>query len=81
MTKCEACTSCGMPFRERTDYALGDESQPYCKNCTRQDGTLRSYDEVLALTARYFIDSQGVDPQVAERMAKDLLSTLPAWSK
>lgn len=79
MKKCEACTSCGMPFNGPSDHALKNVSIPYCTHCTREDGTLKSYEEVLEGTKGYFIHSQGLDPQAAYRMAETLLKKQPAW--
>lgn len=81
MKKCEACTSCGMPFKSSKDHALADEAIPYCTHCTREDGSLKSFEEVLEGTKGYFIHSQGIDPQAAYQMAETLLKKQPAWSK
>ena len=69
-----------MPFHNPSDHALGNESIPYCSSCTKSDGTLKPYEEVLAATAGYFIASQGIDPDAARRMAETLLKKQPAWS-
>lgn len=79
MKKCEACTSCGMPFKSSADHALANEEIPYCSHCTREDGTLKSYEDVLEGTTDYFIRSQGLDPKAATRMAETLLKKQPAW--
>lgn len=81
MTKCQSCTSCGMPFKKGSDHALNDESIPYCTQCTKEDGTLKSYREVLEGTKAYFIHSQGLDPQAAHKMAETLLKKQPVWAK
>lgn len=78
--KCESCTSCGMPFERAEDHALGDENIPYCKYCTREDGTLKSYEEVLEGMSNYLVHSQGIDKTKASLMAKQILAKLPAWS-
>lgn len=81
MKKCESCTSCGMPFQQPSDHALADASNPFCTHCARDDGSLKSYEEVLEGTKGYFMHSQGLDPQAAKRMAETLLKKQPAWLK
>ncbi len=79
MKKCDSCTSCGMPFHQASDHALGDERISYCTHCTKEDGSLKSYDEVLEATKGYFIHSQGLDSEAARKMADTLLKKQPAW--
>lgn len=79
MKKCDSCTSCGMPFHSPSDHALGDESNSFCTHCTREDGSLKTYHEVLEATKGYYIHSQGLDPQAAHKMADNLLKKQPAW--
>jgi hypothetical protein len=81
MKKCDSCTSCGMPLQKPSDHALADEMIPYCSHCTKSDGTLKSYEEVLEGTAGYFIHSQGLDPKKAKEMAANLLNKQPVWIK
>lgn len=69
-----------MPFKTASDHALGNKDIPYCSSCTTADGALKSYEEVLAATKGYFIVSQGIDPDIAQRMAETLLKKQPAWA-
>jgi hypothetical protein len=77
MTK--RCSSCGMPLRVPEDHAASDPARDYCRNCARSDGSLKDYAEVLAGMTQFFVQTQGLDATVAEGMAKQTLSTLPAW--
>lgn len=81
MTKCNSCSSCGMPLQKPSDHALANEKIPYCNHCTKSDGSLKSYEEVLEGTKGYFIHSQGLAPQAAQKMAENLLKKQPAWIK
>ena len=78
-TKCVSCGSCGFPMEKDDDFALGDPSQPYCRNCTDARGALLPYEAVLDVNARYYINSQGISADAANGMAASLLATMPAW--
>jgi hypothetical protein len=68
-----------MPFEKAEDHALGNPQNEYCAYCTHPDGTLKSYDEILLGTTEFLIQSQGVDKNVAEAIARETLQNLPAW--
>ncbi|MDQ0359370.1 zinc ribbon domain-containing protein [Breznakia pachnodae] len=75
----KTCISCGMPLREKKDYPLEDESKDYCVHCANADGTLQTYDERLDGMTSFIIKTQGLDHEVAQSVAKDMMSKLPAW--
>jgi hypothetical protein len=77
--KCESCNSCGMPLENQEDFARGDTSSIYCKYCVDSEGELLPYDTILKNNAHYYKESQGLTEQAANKMAKDLLKTMPAW--
>jgi hypothetical protein len=77
--KCASCTSCGFPLEHPSDFALGDPTSAYCAQCVDAEGRRRSYDEILAINARYYEQNQGLDPEAARRMAIALMAELPAW--
>jgi hypothetical protein len=68
-----------MPLEKPEDFALGDPKSLYCGSCTDQKGKLLPYEEILAMNAKYYVDSQGITPNAAQRMAKALLDSMPAW--
>ena len=77
--KCISCGSCGMPMEKPEDFALGDVTRLYCRYCTDARGELLPYEQVLAFNAHIYEDSQGVTPEAAMRLARDLLADMPAW--
>jgi hypothetical protein len=77
--KCMACGSCGMPMERPEDHALGDVNQQYCRFCTDEQGRLLPYEQVLDTNAEYYVKSQGVTPEAAQRLAAALLADMPAW--
>jgi hypothetical protein len=77
--KCQSCASCGMPLEKSEDYALGDTSQAYCVYCTDAKGQLLPFEKILKANANYYVESQGITPDAAMKMATDLLKNQPAW--
>jgi len=77
--KCPSCGSCGLPLEKPEDFALGDPRSVYCHYCVDPQGKLLPYEQVLETNARYYIDSQGITPDAATRMAQALLAGMPAW--
>jgi hypothetical protein len=75
----KVCIACGMPMREKSDYAMGDESRDYCKFCAHEDGSMQSYDEKLAGMAEFIVRTQGLDKDAAVKSAKNIMAQLPAW--
>jgi len=77
--KCPACGSCGMPMERPEQFALGDPSSIYCSSCTDANGNLRSYEDIVSMNAQFYVQSQGITPEAARRMAQALLASMPAW--
>ncbi|MBI2895926.1 MAG: AraC family transcriptional regulator [Deltaproteobacteria bacterium] len=73
------CISCGMPMRSAAEHAMSDEAKNYCFHCARPDGSMKSYDEVVAGMAGFLKQTQGMDEKVAREAAKGMLSKMPAW--
>lgn len=77
--KCKSCSSCGMPMEKAEDYSLGNTASEFCQYCTDKAGKLLPFEQILKANADYFQESQGLTPQAAQKMAKDLLKSQPAW--
>ena len=39
----KTCVACGMPMKEKTDFAMGDESKDYCVHCANEDGSMHTF--------------------------------------
>ena len=76
-----SCISCGMPLRTPADHAAGDVSKTYCRHCARPDGSMKSYDEALVGMIGFLRQTQGLDEEVARTAAKQMMASMPAWSK
>lgn len=75
------CISCGMPIRLASEAAAGKSERPYCHYCSKPDGSMKDYDEVLEGMSEFLIRSQGIDKAVATKMAAETLASLPAWAE
>lgn len=75
------CIACGMPMKNKEDYAMGDLEKDYCRFCCHEDGTMESYEEKLSSLTSFIIKTQGLEKQTAEVAAKEMMSKLPAWKK
>ena len=73
------CDSCGMPLATDTDHALGDATIPYCRFCTKEDGTLQPRDERLERFTQWAMKQDGLDYDSARAQAAAYMATMPAW--
>jgi len=77
----QTCISCGMPIRTGAEAAANDSNKPYCHLCSSDDGTMKSYDEVLAGMTQFMVKTQGLDEGAASKLATEMMSDLPAWAE
>jgi hypothetical protein len=40
---------------------------------------LLPYEQVLETNKRFYVESQGITPEAATRMAREMLADMPAW--
>ncbi|MFC1992593.1 VOC family protein [Chloroflexota bacterium] len=76
----KSCLSCGMPMAKLEEFGGGNPSNLYCIHCSNQDGSLKSYDEVLNGMASFMMTTQNMDKETAERAAKEYMAKIPVWS-
>ena len=76
----KTCMSCGMPMTKPEDFGGGDTANLYCIHCSKPDGSLKSYDEVLQGMIGFITNSQKLNKESAERAAKEHMAKMPAWS-
>ena len=75
----KTCIACGMPMREKSEFAMCDESKDYCIHCARPDGTMQSFEEKKENLTMFIIKTQGLSGEVAESAALSMMRKLPAW--
>ena len=78
---CNSCGSCGMPLTQPEDFALGDINSNFCKFCVDHKGNLLPFDDILQGTAKFYVDSQGINLESATQMAREMLLEMPVWKK
>ena len=74
------CQSCGMPMTSPAEHGGGNKENLYCVRCCLDDGTLKSFEEVLEGMTGFMMESRGMDQKAAESAARDYLAMMPAWS-
>jgi len=78
---CISCGSCGMPLTQAEDFALSDMNSSFCKHCVDDKGKLLDFEKILKGTAKFYVDSQGINLETATQMAKEMLLEMPVWKK
>jgi TPP-dependent pyruvate/acetoin dehydrogenase alpha subunit len=73
------CIACGMPMKEKSDFAMGDESKDYCAHCANEDGTMHTFAQKKESLTNFIIKTQGLDHAAAEGAALSMMKKLPAW--
>ena len=73
------CISCGMPMQKASDFTLEDETKEYCRYCANTDGTMQTFEQKKASYTNFFIKTQNIEESIAEKLALDAMSKLPAW--
>ena len=76
----KTCIACGMPMKEKADFALGDESKDYCVHCANEDGSMHSFEEKKASMTAFIVKTQGLATEAAESAALSMMKKLPAWA-
>jgi hypothetical protein len=66
-------------MRTPADFAGGKPGAVYCSTCGDESGKLKPYQDVLRANAEYLVREQGLDPNAARGMARELLAAMPAW--
>lgn len=74
------CFACGMPLEKKEDFAKGDENSDFCVYCTKEDGSVKSCEEIFEGGVGFFIQALGNDDrQLAERITRKNMLSLPYW--
>jgi hypothetical protein len=68
-----------MPMKDKSDFAMGDESRDYCVYCANSDGSMHSFEEKRESMTNLIIKTQGLARETAESVALSMMKKLPAW--
>lgn len=75
----KTCIACGMPMDDVSEFAMNDTSKDYCVHCSRDDGSMQSFEEKKESLANFMIKTQGFDKGAALKTAESMMKKLPAW--
>jgi hypothetical protein len=67
-------------MKEKSDFAMGDESKDYCAHCANEDGTMQTFEQKKESMVNFIIKTQGLDHAAAEGAALSMMKKLPAWT-
>ncbi len=82
------CAACGMPMQKDEDHGGADSANDFCVYCCHEDGSHKSYDEILKGMAAFMMSDtcsqagmeKSPDMEEALVRAKSHMQTMPAWS-
>jgi len=75
----KTCIACGMPMKDKSDFAMGDENKDYCVHCANEDGSMQSFEQKKESMTGFIIKTQGLAHEAAESAALSMMKKLPAW--
>jgi len=83
------CEACGMPMIKPEDFGGVDENNTWCRYCSNEDGSHKSYDEVLEAMAKFLISKEGQETsemvfetqEEAKKYAKNYLKNMKAFKE
>jgi hypothetical protein len=75
----KVCESCGMPMKEVSDFGGGNQENKYCRYCINEKGELKDFQTKLAEMIYFTVTRMNIDHSVAEKIAKENMSKMPAW--
>jgi hypothetical protein len=81
VTKMKTCIACGMPMKEKSEFAMGDESKDYCVHCANEDGSMHSFEQKKESMIGFIVKTQGLAREAAESAALSMMKKLPAWER
>lgn len=68
-----------MPLVKKEDFAQGDENSQFCLYCVNADGSVKSCEEIFNGGATFFMQMLGSDKELAERITRRNMASLPYW--
>lgn len=71
------CKSCGREMNGK--LRANKNEREYCVECTWEDGSLRSKEEVRENLINYYMRETGNPREVVEEVVDEILNRMPAW--
>jgi hypothetical protein len=75
------CEACGMPLNKKEDFAGGDENAKFCLYCVKEDGTIKSCEEIFEGGVQFFLSKIGDNRELAEKITRKNMNQLPYWKE
>lgn len=75
----ERCPSCGAPFLKKLGDFLPPAGRNRCAACYHDDGSEKTYQDIVSGMAAYLVDALDLSPSAAREIAAERVSSLPAW--
>jgi hypothetical protein len=73
------CNACGMPLDKKEEFANGDENSDFCLYCVKEDGSVKSCEEIFQGGVDFFIQTINDDRVLAEKITRKNMLSLPYW--
>ena len=85
--KFKHCEACGMPMLHDKDFGGFDKKNTWCVHCCDEDGSHKTYEEVLVGMAEFLLTEEGFETsgekydniEESTKAAKEYLSKMPAF--
>lgn len=73
------CVSCGTMVDRDDSTTIDHAERTLGSCCTRPDGSMKSYEEVLECLSHTLYEDQGLDSETARQVAAVIMAAQPAW--
>lgn len=73
------CIACGFPADEARQHGADNPGKDYCRYCSREDGSMKSYQECVDGYTAFVMREKGVDEATARAEVRAGLASMPAW--
>ena len=73
------CQSCGRVMKSPEDHGGGNVNNPYCSDCTDEEGNLYPREVVEKNLIDYYLRVKQCSWEEAETVVKEILKRMPAW--
>jgi hypothetical protein len=73
------CEACGMPLTKPEDFAGGDENANFCLYCVKEDGSVKSCEEIFEGGVQFFMQAIGGERELAEKITRKNMKAQNYW--
>jgi len=73
------CIACGFPVEEAIKHHADNPGKDYCLYCSREDGSMKSYPEIVEGYAQFLMREKPIDHAAAVEEVRKGIANAPAW--